>query len=213
MFGNWKKHAEVLTVWWNLADWGGGGGRSSFYDLLFLNRTQRDLMDGRIEAVYDHDLAKVNCLPFYFRENLSSFGPCQWRSRITYLGRGKGGEATSHMRDDAIRNPKGGLPPSAILSLLQTMKHIIIFLFSLKSYDFLSVLMAHLLPHNFLHLFLKCCQNGLTTHVVQYKKNNQNKGTIHVIMELVNLIFFPFLNNAMYTASQRHLYTRYKTVG
>ncbi len=39
-------HAEVLTFYWNLADWGGGGGCSSFYDLLF-NRTPWDAVARR----------------------------------------------------------------------------------------------------------------------------------------------------------------------
>jgi hypothetical protein len=41
-----------------------------------------------------------------------------------------------------------------------------------------SVLMADLLLHNFLHhRFVICSQNGLTAHVVQYKKNS-NRGAI-----------------------------------
>jgi hypothetical protein len=51
----------------------------------------------------------------------------------------------------------------------------IIFLFSLKSYDFWPVLMAHLLLHDFLHLFIYDAAKT-SAHVVQYKKSN--RGTV-----------------------------------
>ncbi len=62
-----------------------------------------------------------------------------------------------------------GLPPGAILPLLQTLKRMIFFLFSLKSFDIWSFLTAHLL-HIFLYFFILCSLNGLTAHIVQYKK-------------------------------------------
>jgi hypothetical protein len=40
-------HAEALTFYWNLADWAGGGGRSSFYDTLLYNRTPWDAVSCR----------------------------------------------------------------------------------------------------------------------------------------------------------------------
>jgi hypothetical protein len=63
------RHAEVLTAWWNIADWGGWGGRSSFYDLLLLNKTPWPY--GWEDRSHFWTLANVIWPPFCFRENLS----------------------------------------------------------------------------------------------------------------------------------------------
>jgi hypothetical protein len=69
LFSSVFLHAEVLTVWWNLADWGGRDGHSPFYDLLLLNRIPWPpvtlWMGG--SQLFGYDLANA-----IFRENLSS---------------------------------------------------------------------------------------------------------------------------------------------
>jgi hypothetical protein len=53
----------------------------------------------------------------------------------------------------------------------------IIFLFSIKSYDFWPVLMAHLLLHDFLHLFIYDAAKTVRP-LTSYSTKNSNRGTV-----------------------------------
>ncbi len=69
--------------------------------------------------------------PFCFRRNLSS---CFVVGKGWGGGEGRGCPLRQKMLYKKTLD--GGLPPGAILSILQTLKRLVIFLFSLKSFDF-----------------------------------------------------------------------------
>jgi hypothetical protein len=74
-----------------------------------------------------------------------------------------------------------GPPLVAILLLLPAFKCMIIFLFSLNSYDFWPILLADLLLHDFLHFFIyNAAKISPSAHVVQYENSNRGTASIEV---------------------------------
>jgi hypothetical protein len=80
--------------------------------------------------------------------HLFPFAPCQQCRWTLTLGRGDRGVRCYQ------KTWGGGFLPGAIFLLLPILSLKTIFLFSLKFYDFWPVLMANLLLHDFLHLFI-----------------------------------------------------------
>ncbi len=117
---------------------GKGVGRCPFYNLLLLNKTMR--LAGTLRTEGWTPILTMTW-PLQFKINLSSrfLGTCQ---QCGFRARCAGGRPIFQTMWYYKKILGRELPPGSILSLLQTLKCMLYFLFFLKSFDIWSLILA-----------------------------------------------------------------------